>query len=215
MDLEYKHPHNVLPFLEKHADYPEKDAMHRQLDGLSSSESSEEEGDKEKEENFFGNEEELDSSDNNEIPADTEVPLAKSQVPISEWYYDQELKRFVIKRLDFTYSTFYELGDLSVLYPAECKLLSLIPISTTTEEGTKLQKRIRQSVWTIRDGYYQVKRETGVVDIYNSIDIVCLDVNSLLNLAELQMENLESDEKAEKSEKIVKEFAKVYKEANK
>ncbi|KAI3774058.1 hypothetical protein L1987_48601 [Smallanthus sonchifolius] len=60
-----------------------KDAMHRQLDSLSSLESLEEEGDKEKEEKFFGNEEVPDSSDNNEIPADTEVPLAKSQVPIS------------------------------------------------------------------------------------------------------------------------------------
>ncbi|KAI3821679.1 hypothetical protein L1987_09248 [Smallanthus sonchifolius] len=53
------------------------------LDSLSSLESSEEEGDEEKEENFFGNEEESDSNDNNEIPADTEVPLTKSQVPIS------------------------------------------------------------------------------------------------------------------------------------
>ncbi|KAI3811035.1 hypothetical protein L1987_20750 [Smallanthus sonchifolius] len=153
---------------------------------------SEEEGDKEKEEKFFGNEEEPDSSDNNEIHADTEVPLAKSQVP---------MKRFVIKRLDFTYSTFSELVDLSVLSPDELKLLSLMPMSTTTKEYA--------------DGYYQVKRETGVVEKYNSVEIVCLDVNSLLKLAELQMENPESDEKAEKIEKTIKEFAKVYIEANK
>ncbi|KAI3810984.1 hypothetical protein L1987_20697 [Smallanthus sonchifolius] len=117
-----------------------KDAMHRQLGSLSSSESSEEEGDKEKEEKFFGNEEEPDSNDNNEILADTEVPLDKSQVPISEWYYDQELKKFVIKRLDFTYFVFSEFVDLSVLSPVELKLLSLMPMSTTTEEGPYCKK---------------------------------------------------------------------------
>ncbi|KAI3821235.1 hypothetical protein L1987_08797 [Smallanthus sonchifolius] len=61
----------------------------------------------------------------------------------------------------------------------------------------------------------KVKRKTGVIEKCNSVEIVCLDVNSLLNLGELQMENPESDEKAGKIAKKIKEFAKVYKEANK
>ncbi|KAI3825230.1 hypothetical protein L1987_06708 [Smallanthus sonchifolius] len=89
-----------------------KDAMHKQLDN------------------------DPDSSDKDEVAVDTEVLLAESQVPISEWYYDLVLKKFVIKRLDFTYSVFSNLVDLCVLSPTELKLLSLMPISTTTEEGT-------------------------------------------------------------------------------
>ncbi|KAI3825507.1 hypothetical protein L1987_06997 [Smallanthus sonchifolius] len=111
--------------------------LHRQLDSLSSAESSQEE-DEGKKEKSFGNEDDPDSSDNDEFAVDTEVPLAESQVPISEWYYDLELKKFVIKRLDFTYSVFSNLVDLSVLSPAELKLPSLMPISTTTKEITKL-----------------------------------------------------------------------------
>ncbi|KAI3808170.1 hypothetical protein L1987_24116 [Smallanthus sonchifolius] len=127
-----------------------KDAMHKQLDSLSSSESSQEEEDEGKKEKFFGDEDHPNSSENDEVGVDTKVPLAESQVPISEWYYDLELKKFVIKRLDFTYSVFSNLVDLSLLSPTELKLLRLMPLSTTTEEGTKLQERIRQSVWTIR-----------------------------------------------------------------
>ncbi|KAI3825039.1 hypothetical protein L1987_06514 [Smallanthus sonchifolius] len=166
------------------------DAMHRQLDSLSFSESSQEEEDEGKKENFFRNEDDRDSSDNDEFSTDTKMPLAEPQVPISKWYYDQELKRFLIKRLDFTYSVFSELLDLSVISPAELKLLSLMPMSTTTEEGTKLQERIRQSVWTIRG-------QEDAVPIF------------------LPLENFEMDEKAGKIEMTIKEFAKVYKEANK
>ncbi|KAI3813747.1 hypothetical protein L1987_18479 [Smallanthus sonchifolius] len=107
-------------------------------------------GDEEKREQCFRNEDNHDSSDVGETPADTEVPLAQSQIPISKWYYDQDLKKFGIKWLEFTFSTFSELVDLSVLSPVELKLLRLMPMSSTTEEGTKFSERIRQSTWTVK-----------------------------------------------------------------
>ncbi|KAI3798048.1 hypothetical protein L1987_33315 [Smallanthus sonchifolius] len=148
---------------------------------------------------YFGNENDPDSSDVGESSADNEVPLAQSQTLISEWYYDQELKKFVIKRLDFTFSIFSELVDLSVLSLAELKLLSLMPMSSTTEE----------------DGNYELRRETRAMENFNSNEIVCLDVRLLLNLAELPMGNKEMDEKASNIEKTIKEFTRAYKEAKK
>ncbi|KAI3742611.1 hypothetical protein L1987_60300 [Smallanthus sonchifolius] len=94
---------------------------------------------KEKKEQYFGNEDDPDISDG-ESPTDIEVPLAQSQTLISKWYYDQELKKFFIKRLYFTFS---KMVDLSVLSPAELKFLSLMPMSSTTEEGKKLLEKIR------------------------------------------------------------------------
>ncbi|KAI3786576.1 hypothetical protein L1987_40349 [Smallanthus sonchifolius] len=61
-----------------------KDAMHRQLDSSSSSKSSKEEEDEGKKERFFGKEDDPDRSDKDEFCTDTEVPLADSQVLISE-----------------------------------------------------------------------------------------------------------------------------------
>ncbi|KAI3798041.1 hypothetical protein L1987_33307 [Smallanthus sonchifolius] len=165
---------------------------------LGKTESTQGDEDEEKKGQYFGNEDDPDSSDVGESLADNEVPLAQSQTLISEWYYDQELKKFVIKRLDFTFSTFSELVDLSVLFLAELKLLSLMPMSSTTEE----------------DGNYELRRETRAVENFNSFEIVCLDVRLMLNLAELPMGNKEMDEKASNIEKTIKEFCRAYKEAN-
>ncbi|KAI3783313.1 hypothetical protein L1987_42391 [Smallanthus sonchifolius] len=60
-----------------------KDAMHRQLDGLSFSESTQGDENEEKKEQFFGNEDDPDSNDIGESPADNEVPLTQSQTLIS------------------------------------------------------------------------------------------------------------------------------------
>ncbi|KAI3704325.1 hypothetical protein L1987_74543 [Smallanthus sonchifolius] len=68
---------------------------------------------------FFGNEDELDSSDKDDDPIETEVPFAQSNVPISEWF---------------------------VLSTVKLKLLTLLPMSSETEEGNKLIEKIRQSV---------------------------------------------------------------------
>ncbi|KAI3815355.1 hypothetical protein L1987_15020 [Smallanthus sonchifolius] len=75
------------------------------LDGLSSSSSSSSEntqGDENegKQEQFFGNEDDPNSSDIGESPAVIEVPLAQSQNPTSEWYYDPlQLKKILKKEL--------------------------------------------------------------------------------------------------------------------
>ncbi|KAI3775835.1 hypothetical protein L1987_45589 [Smallanthus sonchifolius] len=122
--------------------------IHRQLEDLSSGESSRNDEKEEEKEPFFGNEDEPDSSDKDDDPIETEVPLS--------------LKKFVIKRMDFTFSAFPELVDLSVLSNAELKLLTLLPISSETEEGNKLIEKIRHAMIE----FLYKKRNTYKLQVY-------------------------------------------------
>ncbi|KAI3810657.1 hypothetical protein L1987_20279 [Smallanthus sonchifolius] len=168
----------------------------RQLDGLSSSESSKGDEEEEEEEPLFGNENDPDSSDNDEKLVDSEVALAHLKVPISKCY------------------------RASYRCPQKLK------------KGAKLLEKIRQSVWTISgqekvapistyiptisweyvDGNYELKKENGSVENYNSIELLCIDERSMLNLVELPMGN---EEKANNIEQTIKAFAKAYQNVNK
>ncbi|KAI3825003.1 hypothetical protein L1987_06478 [Smallanthus sonchifolius] len=111
--------------------------MERKLEVQSSFESLEGDGDEEEEDKWsFRNDHR--SSDNDEEPADTEVPLAQS-------------KEYV-------------------------------------------------------DGNFELKREIGSVENYSSIDFLCTDERSMLNLVDLPMGNEEKNEKAYSIEHPIKEL---------
>ncbi|KAI3744936.1 hypothetical protein L1987_58034 [Smallanthus sonchifolius] len=152
----------------------------------------------EKSENQENKEEEVESLTQ---PESSEVPLTHSQAPISEWFYDTGLQRFVIKIIDGTISTFSEIREASVLPTADIKLLSLLPMSVETEKGNELLEKMRLSMWSMQGqekvdpislynpivswedlhgtGTYKVIRADGSKDLLDTSKLLCMDETSL------------------------------------
>ncbi|KAI3676259.1 hypothetical protein L1987_85863 [Smallanthus sonchifolius] len=64
------------------------------------------------------------------------------------------------------------------------------------EEVTSISTYVPIISWEYVDGNLVLKRENGSVENFNSIDLLCINKRSPLNLAELPMVNEEKNEKA-------------------